>query len=139
MKKWRRQILMNLGLWMMLLLLLMMLLLGNRLLGRGVHGSGVLLLLLRRSRCVQPRLRLQLGVVDHTGRRMLHTRRRGRVRMLRIVLLWRVTGRRIARRRCIRIVIITTGGRCGLERLARRIRGRSLLLLLGLLAGVARS
>lgn len=93
--------------------------------------------LLRGRGRVQPRLRLQLSVVYHPcWRGVLHTRCRRGVRMLGIVLLWRVAGRGVAGGRRVRVVVVPTGRRRCLHRLPRRIRCRSRLLL-WLLARVA--
>ena len=123
-KKWRRRVLMQLLLRMVLLRMMLRLL--------------VQIVLLRRCRCAQSRLWLQLRVVYHTRRRcMLHSRGWCGVRMLRIVLLRRVTRCRVASRCCIRIVIISTCRRCRLHRFSRRISCGSWLLL-RLLPRVAR-
>ena len=76
---------------------------------------------------------------------MLHTRRgRCRIRVLRVVLLGRVAGRRVARTPGVGVVIVRTGWRGGnLQRLTRRAgrcpRALLLSLRLGLGVGVARS
>lgn len=59
-----------------------------RLLGMMLRLLGVHPVLLRRRGRVQSRLRLQLGIVYHPGRRcMLHPRGRRGIGMLRIMLL----------------------------------------------------
>lgn len=94
--------------------------------------------LLRGSGGAKPGLWLQLRVVYHTGgRRVLHPGCWGGVRMLRVVLLRRVTGRRVTGSRGIRIVIVPTCGRSRLHRFSGRVGGGSGLLL-WLLARVTR-
>lgn len=87
----------------LLLLLLEVLLVVLVLLGR-------VEVVLRGSGGAEPWLGLELRVVDHAGGSgMLHGRGWGRIGVLRVVLLGRVTGCRVARARRVRVVVVGTG------------------------------